>query len=86
MESDLLLIHTLRITLSNGESCTAGSYYKLANSHTFEPNKKITKVEVIIWIDESYIYKINFYSGKERIVSVGKADDAYVKKYGGRRE
>jgi hypothetical protein len=42
-------IGTLGITLSNGESCTAGSAYKVTKSHTFDSNKKITRVEVIIY-------------------------------------
>jgi hypothetical protein len=28
----------LKLTLSNGESCTAGAEYDLADSHTFDPN------------------------------------------------
>ncbi len=36
---------TLSFTLSNGEYCTAGSSDKVDRNHTFDPNKKITKVE-----------------------------------------
>ncbi len=76
---------TLEITLSNGESCTAGSYFKVENSHTFDPNKKITKVECIMRNDELWILQINFYSGQERLVKVGYNYDD-VKRWGGRVE
>ena len=79
------IIATLEITLSNGESCTAGSLNQVNESHTFDPNKKITKVECIIFKDELCIMRINFYSGQERLVQVGY-DDYDVKKYGGRVE
>ena len=38
---------TLGFTLTNGETCTAGSQ-KAIKSHTFDPNKKITKIKVIM--------------------------------------
>ncbi len=41
-------LDTLGFTLSNGESCTAGSDRKVDRWHTFDQNKKITKVECII--------------------------------------
>ncbi len=78
-------IQTLEITLSNGESCTAGSIWKVDKSHIFDQNKKITKVEVIIHRDENYIIRINFYSGQETLVKVGEDDD-WVKSFGGRVE
>ena len=56
-------IHALKITLSNGESCTAGSPLKASKSHTFDAKKKITRVEVVICYSEEYILRINFYSG-----------------------
>ncbi len=37
---------TLGFTLTNGETCTAGSQ-KAIKSHTFDPNKKITKIKMI---------------------------------------
>jgi hypothetical protein len=77
---------TLGITLSNGESCTAGSNYKVNQSHSFDPNKKITKVEVIISKDEDCLLQINFYSGKETLVKVGWPDYSLVKQYGVRVE
>ncbi len=76
---------TLEITLSNGESCTAGSHYNADRWHTFDQNKKITKVECIIGKYELDILRINFYSGQETLVQVG-ADDYHVEKYGGRVE
>jgi hypothetical protein len=44
-----------RFTISNGESCTAGSQHENDKSHTFDPNKKITKVKVVIQFEESCI-------------------------------
>ncbi len=78
-------IYTLSFTLSNGEYCTAGSE-KVNESHTFDQNKKITKVEVIIGKDEKDILQINFYSGQETLVQVGHDDDFAVKINGGRVE
>ncbi len=79
-------IFTLEITLSNGESCTAGSTYKVNSSHTFDQNKKITKVECIIYQNEYAILQINFYSGQETLAKVGMDDQDYIKQYGGRVE
>jgi hypothetical protein len=88
-------ICTLEITLSNGESCTAGSTYKVIESHTFDTKKKITKVECIIHKNERWILRINFYSGRntlknfysgqETLVQVGCTDD-HVKMWGKRVE
>jgi hypothetical protein len=76
---------TLGFTLSNGESCTAGSDCKVDENHTFDQNKKITKVEIIIREYEVDIIRINFYSGQETLVKVG-CNDAYVKRCGKRVE
>ena len=54
--------------------------------HTFDRNKKITKVECIIHKLEICIMRINFYSGQETLVKVLDNDDYLVKKYGGRVE
>ncbi len=62
---------TLSFTLSNGEHCSAGSRRKVNKSRTFDPKKKITKVEVIIFCNEWYITRMNFYSGQETLVQVG---------------
>jgi len=77
--------HFVRFTLSNGDYCTSGSSLKVNKSHTFDQNKKITKVEVIINKGELYIMQINFYSGQETLVKVGD-NDAWVKKFCGRVE
>ncbi len=77
---------TLGFTLSNGEYCEAGSLYKVEESHTFDQNKKITKVECIIYQNECDILQINFYSGQETLVQVGMKYDEYVEAYRGRVE
>jgi hypothetical protein len=77
-------MNTLGFTLSNGESCTAGQSNKVS-SHTFDQNKKITKVECIMWYDEKFICRMNFYSGQETIVKVGWSDGD-VKRNGRRVE
>ncbi len=79
-------IYTVGFTLSNGDHCSAGSYFKVNESHTFDQNKKITKVECIIKNDEDYIIRMNFYSGQETLVKVGWDDDDDVKDFGGRVE
>ena len=53
--------------------------------HTFDRNKKITKVECIIHEYEWYIMRINFYSGQETLIKV-LDNDEYVKRKGGRVE
>ncbi len=67
-------LNTLSFTLSNGEYCKAGSKYKVENRHTFDPNKKITKVECFIHDYKRWILQINFYSGQETLVQVGWPD------------
>ncbi len=70
------VVSVLRMTLSNGESCTAGSRtHKINTSHIFDPNKKISLVEVVINKGEYAIDQINFYSGRELLVQVGLGDD-----------
>lgn len=61
--------------LSDGESCKAGTKFEFTHSHTFNKNKKISKVDVIINKGEDLILQINFYSGEERLVLVGCSDD-----------
>jgi hypothetical protein len=73
----------LAFTLSNGESCTSG-LEEVNHTYSFDPNKKITKVDVIITKSETSIIRINFYSGQERLVKVGENDDHYVNNCGGR--
>ena len=76
---------TLSFTLSYGEHCSAGSN-KVDKNHTFDPNKKITKVECIVWKNESLIIRMNFHSGQETLLKVGGYTDWYVKEHGGRVE
>ena len=85
MDWDSRQLATLGIILSNGESCQAGSTFKANKSHTFDPDKKITRVECIIHRRESAIAQINFYSGLETLVKVGYSDPI-VMKHGGRVE
>ena len=73
------MISTLSFILNDGQSVKAGSDY-FEDSQTFDPTKKITRVEVIIGKSETCIQQINFFSGEERLVTVGMDDD-YVKKY-----
>ena len=61
---------SLSFTLDNGESVKAGRDDFNA-SHTFDPTKKITKVEVIINDAEMGIMRINFYHHEEKLVAVG---------------
>ena len=75
---------SLGLTLNDDKSCKAGTVV-CNNSHTFDPTKKITRVEVIIEKFERSIVQINFFSGEERLVAVGLFDD-YDKSWGGRRE
>jgi hypothetical protein len=64
---------TLSFTLSNGETCTGGSDYKVKDSHTFDQNKKITKVECIIQNDK-FFTEIYFYYGQETLLQVGHSN------------
>ena len=57
-----------------------------SQSYTFEPNKKITKIECIMEKSEWDLLRITFYSGKETLVKVGSANDDMVNFYGGRVE
>ncbi len=42
----------------------------MKKSHTFDPSKKITKIECIISKLSNWIYEINFYHGEKRLVEV----------------
>jgi hypothetical protein len=75
---------SFEITLSNGESCKLGSE-KIDEWHTFDRNKKITKVEVIMNKDEFMILQMNFYSGQETLLKLGESD-WHVKRRGGKVE
>ena len=65
---------SLELTLSDGQSCKAGTAHNFTHSHTFNPAKKITKVECRL-MDQKYIVQINFYNNTERLVAVGQSDD-----------
>ena len=65
---------TLGFTLSNGKTCRAGTY-TLDTSHTFDPSKKITKIVTTVRSDEYEIYQIKFFSGEEKLRSLGCIDD-----------
>jgi hypothetical protein len=48
-------IYTLGITLSDGKTCKAGTKYDYKDSHSFNPAKKITRIETIVTYDETVI-------------------------------
>ncbi len=76
--------YSLGFTLSDGQTCKAGRN-GFSERHTFDPAKKITKVECIISNSENSILQTNFYHKEERLVAVGW-DDENVKKFGLRKE
>ena len=78
-------IYTLGFTLSDGSKCKAGILYATEGFHTFDPAKKITKVEAFISQSENFINQINFFHHEERLVRMGMTDSV-VKKEFGRRE
>jgi hypothetical protein len=63
--------NSLGFSLSDGQSCKAGTYKDFDESHIFDPSRKITKVEVIIDKSEYGILQIKFYSGRQTLVKVG---------------
>ena len=75
---------TLGSTLNVGQSYLAGTR-GFNNDHTFDPTKKITRIECIFAKNEQTIYQINFYHHQQRLVAVGINDDL-IKAHGGRRE
>ena len=68
---------TLGFVLNDGQSCKAGKE-DFNESHTFNPTKKITKVEVIIRKYEDIIIRINFYSCEEILLKVGLFSDGDI--------
>ena len=70
---------SLGFTLSNGQSCTVGES-DCEKNYTFDPAKKITKVECIIFKTEDFISQINFYHHQQRLVAVGYDDEYYYAK------
>ena len=76
---------TLGFTLNDAQSCKAGSY-NFDECYSFDPAKKITRIEVIIAANEYEIYRTSFYSDEETLAQVGFPDEDYVVKNGGRVE
>ena len=72
-------------TISDGELCEAGTIYDKNDSYTFDPAKKITRVECIINRTETMIMQINFFHHDELLVAVGEDEEA-IKLMGERRE
>ena len=66
---------TIGFTINDCQSCKAGTSNYFNKTHIFDPNIKITKVEVIINKIEWGIHQINFFSGEEKLVVVGWNDD-----------
>jgi hypothetical protein len=77
----------LEFTLNDGQFCKAGKEKdfdrKFMISHTFNPSKKITKIEVIIDRDEYIMCQIH---KEEIILVVGDDDHEWVKRRGVRKE
>ena len=70
--------------LNDGTSIrTANNDYNIF--HEFDPAKKITSIEHILFKDEFRFLQMNFYHHGERIVCLGKTDDL-VEEFGGIRE
>ena len=80
-------IETLGFTLSDGQSCRGSGKRDFNNCHTFDPKKKITRVECIIAKSEYGIFRISFFSDEETLYSLGwmnLSDEIF--EYGGRVE
>ena len=77
-------LYTFGLTFTDGSSCKIGTL-DFTKSHTFDPEKQISRIEVIIHEDEKWILRINFYSGEELLVEVGDDADDF-KGEGGRIE
>ena len=66
--------YSIAFTLSDGQKCKAGSFSFL-DCHTFNPSKKITRIECIIDRYENWINQMKFYHHGKRLVTVGIDDD-----------
>ena len=73
---------SLGFTLSDGQTCKAGSY-EFTESHTFEPSKKITKIECHIDKYDQFIIRIDFYHHQQRLVEVGMSPGQFFHFHGG---
>ena len=69
--SSLFGLWSLGFTLNNRQTCKSG-IASFNDSHSFNPTKKITRVETIFFIDNPEFcdvsYQINLYHHKERLV------------------
>ena len=61
----------LGFTRSDGESCKVGTCDDLTKSHSFDPTKKITCVDVTISMTEAGIKLIKFWHNNEILVQLG---------------
>ena len=83
----------LKFTLSDGQSCKAGTNSFFTNikmgankeSHTFDP-RKITKIKVVFEKDESKIFSIDFYHNQTRLFRLGTWSRNWVAENDGRVE
>ena len=74
-------VFTIGFTLNDGQNCKAVND-NFKSFHTFDPNKKITRIETIISSDEYVIAQINFYHNEERLVATGKSDSVMSERGG----
>ena len=61
-------------TLSDGQPSKQGIIPKCFG-HSFDPAKKITRVECFIDTDEESFDKISFYSEQQRLYTIGDSED-----------
>ena len=74
------------LTLTDGLTCKAGTN-NFNESRTFDPTKKITRIEVFILKYELNIDQINFCCDEQILVMVGGTNNVFeVLKNGGRVE
>ena len=74
---------TLGFTLSDGQTCRAGTSWDFVNSHVFDQSKKITKIVTTVHWNEVDIAQIKFWSAQELLCTVGYPDDG-KEPWGGR--
>ena len=68
-------IDSFEFTLTDGLSAKCQYPVVPYESHTFNPAKKITRIECIMDLSEEYTYQINFFHHEERLAAMGKSDD-----------
>ena len=79
-----LSIDTFGLNLNDFQFCKAGKQ-NFTNSYFFKSYMKITKVECVIWNNETNIMQMNFYRNLQKLVALGM-DDEGVKAFGERVE